>query len=160
MEDENVYIDILIDTLQREVEALSEVLALTQEQSRLADEPAFNEEMLEDTMSRKDVLIGKLNELDEGFTSVYERVRGQVAQQKERYQASLRKLQALIKRCTDLSVEIKVQEERNRRRFARRFAEKHREYGSQRMAASVATRYNQTMRGGQVADAYFFNKKN
>lgn len=159
MEEERAYIGILADTLQKEKTLLSEVLELTREQSVIADSSAFDEAMLEDTMSRKDDLILRLNELDEGFVSVYERVRRQVLGFGTQYEEALRELQTLVKQCTDLSVEIKVQEERNRSKFARRFAEKHREYGSQRTAVSVATRYNQTMRGGQIADSYFFNKK-
>lgn len=159
MEEERAYIGILKDTLQKETALLQEVLELTREQGVIADSSSFDETMLENTMSRKDILIQKLNELDEGFVSVYERVRRQVLESGTQYKEILRELQALVKQCTDLSVEIKVQEERNRSKFATSFAEKHREYGSQRTAASVATRYNQTMRGGQMADSYFFNKK-
>lgn len=160
MEEERTYLDILAATLQKQLEALSEVHELTLEQRRLAEQPVFDERMLEDTMERKDILIGRLNELDEGFASVYDRARGQVSRQKDQYPEEMARLQELVRQCTDLSVEIKVQEERNRTLFARRFAEKHREYSSQRTAASVATRYYQTMRGGQSAEAYFFNKKN
>lgn len=159
MEEEKMYIGILTDTLRKEEQLLSEVLELTREQSEIADGSVFDETMLEDTMSRKDDLILRLNELDEGFVSVYERVRRQVLESGTQYKEILRELQALVKQCTDLSVEIKVQEERNRNKFAAKFAEKHREYGTQRTAASVVTRYNQTMRGGQMADSYFFNKK-
>lgn len=159
MEEEKAYIGILADTLQKEEKLLSELLELTREQSAIADSSVFDEMMLEDTMSRKDDLIRRLNEMDEGFVYVYDRVRRQVFEHRMEYKDALRQLQDLVKQCTDLSVEIKVQEERNRSKFAARFAEKHREYGSQRTAASVATRYNQTMRGGQMADSYFFNKK-
>lgn len=159
MEEEKMYIGILTDTLRKEEQLLTELLELTREQSRIADGSVFDEAMLEDTMTRKDDLIGRLNELDEGFVSVYERVRRHVMEYRTEYEDALRQLQELVKQCTDLSVEIKVQEERNRSKFATSFAEKHREYGSQRTAASVATRYNQTMRGGQMADSYFFNKK-
>lgn len=159
MEEEKMYIRILTDTLRKEEQLLTELLELTREQSEIADSPVFDQMMLEDTMTRKDDLIGRLNELDEGFVSVYERVRRQVLEHGTEYKDALRRLQELVKQCTDLSVEIKVQEERNRSKFATRFAEKHREYGSQRTAVSVATRYNQTMRGGQMADSYFFNKK-
>lgn len=159
MEDRSGYVQILVNTLQRQAEALQEVLKLTREQGQIADAPDFDERMLEDTLNRKEILIARLNELDEGFVSVYDRVRREVRENPEKYQNPLRDIQRLIKECTDLSVEIKVLEERNRNKLAQCFTEKHKEYGSQQTAASVASRYHQTMHNTRVVDSYFFNKK-
>lgn len=159
MENRTSYVQILVDTLQRQADTLREILALTVEQSRIADRDPFEEGSLEDTMNRKEILIARLNELDEGFTAVYERVRRDLAEQKDQYKTSLQKIQNLIKECSDLSVEIRVTEERNRTKLAQCFAAKHKEYGSQQTAAAVASRYHQTMHNMQVVDPFFFNKK-
>ena len=159
MGDNHNYIQILVSTLQKQVEALQEILQLTKEQRKIAENPCFDESMLEKTLNKKEVLIVKLNELDDGFVSVYGRVRKEVNEHKELYRAELQQLQNLIKECTDLGVEIKVLEERNREKLAQCFAGKHKEYGSQRTAATVASRYHKTMHNTQMADSYFFNKK-
>ena len=159
MGDHYSYIQILVNTLQKQIETLKEILELTKEQRRIADHSDFDEAMLEETLNKKEVLIAKLNELDDGFISVYGRVRKEVKEHKELYKDELRQLQSLIKECTDLGVEIKVLEERNRDKFAQCFSGKYREYGSQRVAAEVASRYHQTMRNAQLAGSHIFNKK-
>jgi hypothetical protein len=58
-----------------------------------------------------------------------------------------------------LGVEIKVLEERNRDKMSKRFAGRQKEYGAQRTAANVASRYHQTMRNAQAMESYFFNQK-
>lgn len=159
MNDNHNYVQVLVDTLQKQAEVLKEILELTKEQQRIADNPDFDEVMLEETLHKKEVLIAKLNELDDGFASVYGRVHREVKEHKELYEGELQQLQELIKECTDLGVEIKVLEERNRDKLSRCFSEKHREYGAQRTAANVASRYHQTMRNVQMTDSSVFNKK-
>ena len=160
MEDNMSYVQILVNTLQKQVETLQDILELTREQNKIAENTSFDEQLLDYTLNRKEVLIARLNELDDGFVSVYERVRKEVVGQQERYKDQLLCLQDLIKQCTDLSVEIKVMEEWNRTKLVQCFAKKHKEYGTQQTAASVASRYHQTMHNMQVVDSFFFNKKN
>ena len=159
MGDNHSYVQVLVNTLQKQSDILKEILELTKEQRKIAESPHFDEFMLEETLNRKEILIIKLNELDDGFASVYGRVRKEVNEHKELYKEELQQLQSLIKECTDLGVEIKVLEERNRDKLALCFSGKHKEYGAQRTAATVASRYHQTMHNTQTVDSYFFNKK-
>lgn len=159
MGDNNSYIQILVDTLQKQLGALKEILELTKEQRSIADNSDFDEVMLEETLNKKEVLIAKLNELDDGFASVYGRVRKEVKEHEELYKEELQQLQRLIKECTDLGVEIKVLEERNRDKLAQCFSGRYKEYGNQRIASTVASRYYQTMQNARLTDSHIFNKK-
>lgn len=154
------YVQVLVDTLRKQIDVLKEIVQLTKEQQRIADSQEFDEVMLEQTLNRKEILIARLNELDDGFASVYGRVRKEVNKHKELYKKELQLLQSLIKECTDLGVEIKVLEARNREKLAQCFAGKQKEYGTQRTAATVASRYYQTMKSAQMRAPYSFNKKN
>jgi len=160
MSDSRNFIQILIDTLQKQVEVLKEILEITQEQSVIAQDSEFDEIMLEKSLNKKEVLIARLNELDDGFTSVYGRVRSEVKDRQELYKDELRQMQELIKECTDLGVNIRVLEERNREKLTQCFASKHKQYGSKQTAASVASRYNQTMNNMKMLNSSFFNQKN
>lgn len=111
-------------------------------------------------MNKKEVLIAKLNSLDAGFTAVYGRVRNEVSDKQDEYQKELQRMQSLIKECTDLGVEIKVLEERNRERLVQCFSQKHKQYSTQKAAASVASHYHQTMNNTKIPDSYFLNQKN
>lgn len=160
MGDEIRYIQILEDVLQEQVEVLGAVLDITEEQKAIAEAPEFDQAKLEDTLNRKEILIDRLNELDTGFMSIYEHARTEVMKQYKDQDGRIVWMQELIRRCTDLSVEIKVLEARNRQTLVRCFADRRREYDSKKNAASVASRYHQTMLNKQVVDPYFFNKKN
>lgn len=153
------YVQVLVRTLQKQVETLSDILELTKEQSRIADAPDFDEVMLEDTLNRKEVLIAKLNELDAGFTSVYGRVRKEIQDKQDDYKEEIQQMQDLIKECTDFGVEIKVLEARNRDKLVQCFSNKQKQYGSQKTAASVASHYSQTMNNTKVVDSFFLDKK-
>lgn len=157
-ENEN-YMQVLVRTLQRQAEALTDILEITKEQSRIAGAPDFDEAMLENTLNRKEILIAKLNELDDGFISVYNRVRRELQDNQDAYKEDIRQIQDLIKECTDLGVEIKVLEERNREKLVRCFANKHKQYSSQKTAASVASQYHQTMNNTKVMDSFFLDRK-
>lgn len=160
MEDTHNYVQVLIDTLQKQTDVLKEVLEVTRQQSVIAGKADFDEDLLEESLNKKEVLIGKLNRLDDGFTSVYGRVHNEVKDKQDLYRKELQKMQSLIKECTDLGVEIKVLEERNRERLVQCFSKKHKQYGSQKVAASVASHYHQTMNNTKTPDSYFLDQKN
>ncbi|MGN0154393.1 MAG: hypothetical protein ACI4A3_08065 [Lachnospiraceae bacterium] len=160
MEDDQKYVQVLVATLQKQVQVLNDILKVTQEQSAIANAIDFDESMLEESLNKKEILIAKLNELDNGFVSVYGRVRNEIMGKQKIYKEEISQLQSLIKECTDLGVEIKVAEERNRDKMAQCFANKHKDYGAKRTAASVASRYHQTMNNAKTLDSYFFNQKN
>lgn len=147
--DSQSYITLLIDTLKKQEIALADVLEITKEQSKIANAPEFDEVLLENSLNRKEILIAKLNELDDGFVSVYGRVRNEIQGNTETYKTQIRQMQDLIKKCTDLGVEIKVLEERNRNQLMKCFASKNKKYSSQRNAAMVASRYHRTMYPGR-----------
>ena len=159
MTEQESYVQVLMRTLQKQVETLSDILETTKEQSRIADAPDFDEVMLEKTLNRKEVLIARLNELDDGFISVYERVRKQIKDNQDDYKEDIRQMQELIKRCTDLGVEIKVLESRNRDKLVQCFSNKQKEYGSQKTAATVASHYSQAMNNAKVVDSFFLDRK-
>lgn len=153
--EKNSYINMLLHTLKKQETTLCEVLEITKEQSILANEQEFDEEAFGETLNRKEILIAQLNSLDDGFVSVYGRIRNIIMQEKGAYKEDILKMQECIKRCTDLGVEIKVLEERNRDRLMQCFTQKHKQYGSQMNAASVASKYHQTMYSGKISGSNY-----
>lgn len=159
MENSQEYVDILIDTLRKQTEVLKDVLQITKEQSDIIKQDDFDEMALEYTLNQKEILIAKLNELDEGFVSVYDRVRRQVRENQEQYREQIASLQNLIKQCTDLGMEIKVLETRNRERIAQCFAGKQKQFGAAKTAASVASNYHRVMHRTNVMGSTYMDSK-
>lgn len=63
----------LIKSLRRKKEVLSDVLKLSEEQSLLQDDPNLETDTFEKNVNRKAALIDKLEQLDTGFESLYEK---------------------------------------------------------------------------------------
>ena len=85
---------------------------------------------------------------------MYGRIRDEVKNNPNVYQEELEEIRRLIKSCTDLGVEIRVLEERNRDKLTQCFANRQKVYAAKRNAASVASHHNQTMNNQRVMDAY------
>lgn len=153
------YVQILVDTLEKKKGILSKILAVTKEQADLASMEQFDEKQLEKTLDEKEDLINRLNEADNGFDVIYERVRSEIIKNQGVYAKAIQKMQSLIKTCTEIGMEIQVLEERNRGKFAITFSSKRQEYKQVRVNTSAATNYYKTMSKTHVVDSYFLDQK-
>lgn len=153
------YINVLMDILERQITVLTDMLEITKEQSRLADAVDFDSDAFGDTLSRKDVLIIRLNELDDGFSSAYDNVRREIKKDSAKYKTSIEKMQNMIRRCTDIGMEIKALETRNRDKLVICFSDKKQEYSAKQTAATVANKYSVTMKNvNLMGEGYRFNQ--
>lgn len=153
------YVRILVETLRKKEQVLTEILEITKKQAELAKRDTFDEESFTELLDRKEVLIDELNKLDDGFDAVYERVRQTVLAQKHVYQTELMAMQASIKNCTELGVQIQTLEHQNRDKIEQQFRKQKQEIRQVRKSSSVATNYYKTMSNLQIADPVFMDKK-
>lgn len=153
------YLAVLIDTLEKKQDALEHILALTKEQETISKQDIYQEEAMERTLNAKELELSRVNTLDEGFQSVYDRISSEVKRNPEAYKTDLNRLQNLIRRCTEIGNEIMVLEERNRNRFSVLFSKSKQDYSASRNQASVAQNYFRTMNNTKILDAYFVDKK-
>lgn len=72
MEDIQNYLKVLSDSLEQKKTVLTQILEVTkrQEQLAIAQAEAFSEIEFSNTVNEKEVLIARLNQLDDGFLSV------------------------------------------------------------------------------------------
>lgn len=159
MDQTMTYVSIMQQSLERKKQYLSDILALTKEQETLAKAKKFDEDAFEDIIEKKDVLINNVNEIDKGFTSVYDRVRSEVLENKDVYKTELMAMQRLIKECVDVGMEIEALEERNRAALEQVFAKGFKGIKQVKQSKSVANKYYQSMSNGNVNDAMLYDKK-
>ena len=69
------YVQVLIDSLQKKVKLLDNIIQIDEEQRQLAAAQKLDLEQLDDTVNRKSEYIDELNKLDEGFQLIYDRVK-------------------------------------------------------------------------------------
>ncbi|MCM1497398.1 MAG: flagellar protein FlgN [Clostridium sp.] len=153
------YVQVLIDTMVKKEETLRKILDITKQQEVLSKQDEYSSEDMEGTLNEKEIQIARLNYLDEGFQSVYDRVGSEIRNHIDTYREDVLELQDRIRVCTELGNEIMVMEERNRNRFSVLFSKAHAEYSSTKNQANVAQNYFKTMSNSKVMDSYFVDKK-
>ena len=154
-----IYVNIMQESLLRKKKYLEEIYELTKEQERLAHEKKFDEDAFGDAIDKKEVLINNINEIDKGFTSVYDRVRAEVLDSKEAYATELKNMQMLIKECVDIGMQIEVLEERNRATLEHAFSVGFKGIKKVKKSKSVANKYYKSMSNGMVNDSILYDRK-
>lgn len=156
---ENHYVQVLIDTIHKKEEVLHQILEITRQQEQLSKRDTYASEEMEAAMNEKEILIARLNYLDDGFESVYDRIRSELRNHVEDYRQEIGKLQDAIRRCTELGNEIQILEERNRNRFSMLFSNARSQYATSKTQANAAQSYHKMMNNSKIADAYFVDHK-
>ena len=135
METEN-YLQIMTSSLEKKKKILQDIVDYNVEQERIVTSGEFDGDKFQKNMENKAECIDMLNALDEGFQSVYDRVKADV----EMY-----KLQQLIKEVSALSATIQAQESRNKLQIERKFRELKQETKTAKRSVSMANKYYQNM---------------
>ncbi len=116
------YVDIMLQSLKKKVTVLNQIIELNRQQKILLDDPNLPPESLEQNLSDKDQMIRKLNELDEGFEELYNRVKDELQAQRAQYVSQISQMQDLIKEITEKSAMIQTQELRNKEKAMQKFS--------------------------------------
>lgn len=139
------YLAILEDSLEKKVAVLDEIEAYNDKQEQLLRQERVSMEELDANMDEKDGLIQKLTELDEGFETLYERIREQLLSDKDAYKEQIKRIQGLISKVTDKSVSIQAQESRNKKLIEDYFSKERNQIRQGRQASKTAYNYYKSM---------------
>ena len=151
------YLKILEESLVKKKAVLQQIEEVNQNQAKLLQAEMLDVEAFDKCVDQKDAMIGELNKLDDGFESLYDRIREQLMQNRPKYSAQIAALQKLIGEITDASVSIQAQESRNKLAVERYFARQRNDLGKGRKASKAAYGYYKNNVG--VADSYFMDTK-
>ena len=96
------YLQVLSESLDKKIDILKQLEALTAAQKEIIDKGEFDEEAFNDNVDSKAVLIDELEKLDTGFQILYDNIKNQIEGNKDRYKQEIAALQVKIKTITDL----------------------------------------------------------
>ena len=130
----------LLDKLIRKNEAQHECVA-----GKGFDEIDWDEFNL--LVEEKQTAIDRILKMDEGFQSLYDRVKEQLNEDKDKYTDKIKEIQRLIAIITEQGVKITTGEERNRKIIEKVFGNRKKEIKRTRNSLKVANSYAQTMSG-------------
>ncbi|CDB89787.1 putative uncharacterized protein [Clostridium sp. CAG:253] len=148
MDDMNVYVSILHDSLRKKLEIITEILYATRQQKKLLSIEKITDldtEEFDRIVDDKQKLIEEMTELDKGFDSVFKKVGIYLSQNKYAYQSRILEMQNLIRSITDVSVELQSLEQQNKNFFNKFLREKRHEISSFKTSNKVAVSYYQNM---------------
>lgn len=153
------YIAILQQSLEKKNRILDLIVEKNKEQRILFTDETLPPERLEENIKEKGDLVDQLNQLDDGFEQVYNRVREILNKEKEAYWDEIKKMQELIREITDKSATIQAQEQRNKELAAQKFASVKKEIRKARTSTKAASQYYKSMAKTNVVDSQFLDKK-
>lgn len=154
------YIQLLLDTLRKKTEILSQLTNLTKQQEGFISSENFNEEEFLKTISLKEEQILALEKLDVGFEQIYDSVRDELNNSKGKYMKEITALKELIVEITDMSVNLQALEKRNKTKLELIFANKRREIKNSRLSNQTVANYYKNSIKQQEAQSFFYDKKN
>ena len=151
----------MLDSLQKKSEVLSDIIKKNGEQSQILKEEETDWDAFDRNADEKMELIGQLDELDEGFDQLFERVKTLLESQegKARFGEQIRKMQELIREITDKSASIQATEARNKQLVEQRFQQSRQKIGQSRNSSRIARDYYRNMQQMQVVSPAFLDNK-
>lgn len=153
------YLDILEQSLHKKIEVLDEIISKNEEQKVILDAEEFDPDAFDENTEAKSGLIDRLNLLDSGFEKVYERVKDELAGNKDIHAQQIKKLQDLIRDITEKSVFIQTTEQHNRSLVEAKFRKEREKIQLGKSSMRVAKQYYNNMNGLSTSEAYFLDSK-
>lgn len=115
-----IQIKLLKDTLEFKRRILDELIELTTRQTEAIQTEHDYLELFDALRNEKKDRLAKLQSLDDGFASTYERLRATILTQPSLYRDDLKAIQALILAIGERDIALRVTEERNATQLALR----------------------------------------
>ncbi len=149
------YIIVMIDSLKKKDDVLRRLIEKCDAQTKVIEDNEYgsiNWDRFNVLIAEKEALINRLNDLDDGFESLYSRIGDELKNNKSLYAEQIRTIQGLIKEVTDKGVSIRAKEERNRAALEKVLKPVKKEIKTSKRSMSVVNSYYNTMSGAGLSN--------
>ncbi len=154
-------LDMLEESLVKKIEVMKKICEENARQKEILSDPEnVDPEAFDKTLDPKGEYIDQLLALDEGFQSLFDRVKEEIGQNKADYAEQIRRMQELIQEITGLSASIEAEEHRNKRLAEKYFSTARSQMTQSRQSSSAAFNYYQTMNNFKNIPPQFMDTKN
>lgn len=144
------YLSVMEESLQNKNGLLDRIAEVCRKQETLLKEEKLSLEEFDHLMDEKGELAKELVKLDDGFESLYEKVREQLQNDKEKYRTQILHMQSLIEEITDKSARIQSMEERNKQSMEMHLRKERSTLQKNRQVSTAAYNYYKNMSSGEV----------
>lgn len=154
-------LDMLEESLIKKLEVMNKIQEENARQKEILSDPEeVDFEAFDKTLDVKGDYIDELNSLDEGFQSLFDRVKSEVGDHKELYAEQIKRMQSLIHDVMDASASIEAEERRNKALAEKYFSKEREKMANSKRSSAVAFNYYQTMSKSKDIPPQFLDKKN
>lgn len=159
MNDNSTYVTILRDSLINKKNVLNNIIELTEKQYELVKQGDVEADDFDEIIEDKGKELARLNMLDDGFQSVYNRIGDELRNNSEHYKDIIIEMQRLIDENIALGAKIETMEHRNRELIESFIARKKEEIKNFHTNQGLSKRYNMNMPNQHIeGTSYFLDK--
>ncbi len=159
MDNSKNYITILVDSLNKKIKLLEYILVENKRQQLSVSSEKMDEELFEETMAKKEDYINQINEIDQGFETVYHHVQEELSVNAGQYKDEISELKELISVITQKSMEVQLSEKRNEQLITKKFSDIRKDIHKSKNVSKVATDYYKAMSKTGVVEPQVLDKK-
>lgn len=152
------YISLLKDSLRKKERILIELQDKSDKQAEIVKEENIDWDSFIAVVDEKGVLIEELTKLDDGFGSIYERIKENLQNDKEKYASDIKDIQALIKSVTEKSATLQATEQRNKTVIEQAFNKSRKEIKQAKLGQNAALKYYNKMNKIDAVDSQMLDK--
>lgn len=154
-------LDMLEESLVKKIEVMKHIQAENEKQKELLKNPEdVDSEEFDATLDRKGELIDQLLLLDEGFQTLFDKVKKEVGDNKDQFREQIKRMQDMIQEITSLSASIEAAEHRNKKLAEDYFNAARQNMNMSKQSSAAAFNYYQTMNNYKNVPPQFMDKKN
>ena len=162
MDQENnnsVYVNMMVDSLDRKKRILEYILVKTREQESLLKDEEMDPEAFRAIIDEKGEQIDELNKIDEGFDTLFSYVEKEIKENRMTYRKQIEQMQQLIGDVSELGIQIQALEHQNSGHFKVYLANQRKLIRDFNVNSRTTTSYYQNMANvPKTEQSYFFNK--
>lgn len=156
----NRYLTILEDSLEKKSKALDALSEMCAKQEEAICGEKLDVDTYNEVTEFKERIIADLNQLDDGFTALFDRVFPSVKSEPKKYADHIRRTQDLISEISEKTILIEAAERRLQARLDRLAANGRPDTSTPHVAPGTAAgRYNATMKGAGAVSSIFVDNK-
>ena len=155
----DAYMSMMIASQEKKLELLERAIELDREQEEIITGEAPDMGALDANLSAKGALVDELNKLDDGFETLYAKVREEFIANKDLHKEEIRRLQELIRLITAKTAEIEAIEARSKINFENFMKKRRNAVREARSSVRVASVYAGNMRKVNRIDSMFVDNK-
>lgn len=153
------YLQAMVDGLEQKKIILDKLILLTQTQQSIVSEEQVDWDAFDANVDEKAELIEKLSKQDEGFNAVFERIKPELENNKEKYASYITSLKKGIADVTEKSTSLMALEQRTKAKVESVFGLEKQKIQRSKVSSKAASNYYANMNKINYIDPQLMDQK-